>query len=138
MRYRKEKHHYLVVLDRGDEIVQSLTGLCASGAVRGGIVRGIGGVTDVVLGFFDLRKKEYLRGEFKELYELAALTGDVSLVDGKPFCHLHAVISDSHMQAFAGHLFQAKVSITAEIFVTPGDGVERKFNGETGLNLLEL
>ena len=79
-----------------------------------------------------------LRKEFGGFYELANLVGDVSMVDGKPFCHLHAVISDSDMRAFAGHLFAAEISVTGEIIVTPGEKAQRRFNGEIGLNLLDL
>ncbi len=138
MKYRKEGDHYLVVFDKGDELVQSLTELVAAESIEGGIVRGLGGVTNVVLGFFDTEKKEYLRKEFAGFYELANLVGDISLVDGKPFCHLHAVISDAEMRAFAGHLFAAEVSVTGELILTPGEKAPRQFNDEIGLNLIDL
>jgi predicted DNA-binding protein with PD1-like motif len=138
MNYRKQENHYLVVLDKGDEITTSLAQFVADEGLQGGVIRGIGGVTSVTLGFFDTVAKEYLRKEFNGFYELAALIGDISLVDGKPFCHLHAVISDSDMNAFAGHLLRAEISVTGEIIVTPGQPVHRKLNREIGLNLLDI
>ncbi len=137
MKYRKEGSHYIVILDKGDEVVESLTSFVAEQGIEGGLIRGIGGVSNVTLGFFDTAKKEYLRKEFSGFYELANLTGDISLVEGKPFCHLHAVISDAEMRPFAGHLFAATVSATGEIIITPGERAERRFDEEIGLNLIE-
>ena len=138
MKYRREDDYYLVVLDRGEEITSSLAKFVADEGLQGGSIKGIGGVTNVTLGFFDIQAKEYLRKEFNGFYELAALLGDISLVDGKPFCHLHAVISDIDMNAFAGHLLNAEISVTCEIVVTPGQPVNRKLNKEIGLNLLDI
>ena len=61
MKYRKENDCYLAVLDRGDELISSLTEMVKKEGIRGGTVRGLGGVTNVTLGFFDTQKKEYLR-----------------------------------------------------------------------------
>jgi len=138
MKYRKENDFYLVVLDKGDEITSSLAKFVADEGLQGGSIKGIGGVTNVTLGFFDTTGKEYLRKEFNGFYELAALLGDISLVDGKPFCHIHAVISDSDMNAYAGHLLNAEISVTCEIIVTPGQPAQRKLNKEIGLNLLDI
>jgi predicted DNA-binding protein with PD1-like motif len=137
VKHRKEKDHYLLILEKGEELTRSLTEFVTREGIHGGVVRGLGGVTNVHLGFFDTEKKEYLRKEFDGFYELASLVGDISLVDGKPFCHLHAVISDSEMRTFAGHLLSARISVTGEIMITPGEKVERKFDEEIGLNLIE-
>lgn len=138
MKYRKEENSYLVVLDKGDEITTSLAQFVADEGIEGGVIRGIGGVMNVTLGFFDTVTKEYLRKEFNDFYELAALIGDISLVDGKPFCHIHAVISDRDLNAYAGHLLRAEISVTGEIVVTPGQSVHRKLNKAIGLNLLDI
>jgi predicted DNA-binding protein with PD1-like motif len=138
MKYRREDDSYLVVLDKGDEVTTSLAQFVADEGLEGGVIRGIGGVMNVTLGFFDTVSKEYLRKEFNNFYELAVLLGDISLVDGKPFCHLHAVISDRDLNAYAGHLLRAEISVTGEIVVTPGQPVHRKFNREIGLNLLDI
>lgn len=136
MKHRKEEGCYLVVLDKGDEVVESLTRLVVESRIQGGLIHGLGTVTNVTLGFFDTEKKEYLKKQFDGFYELACLVGDISLVDGKPFCHLHAVISDIEMRAFAGHLFGAQISITGEFIITPGEPAERKLDEQIGLNLL--
>ena len=138
MKFKKDNGRYLLVFDKGDNLIKLLDEFVLSEGIQGGIIRALGGVTNVVLGFFDTDKKEYLKKEFNGLYELANLVGDISLVDGKPFCHLHAVISDIEMCSYAGHLFGAEISVTGEVIVTPGDRVERRFNEEIGLNLLDF
>ena len=138
MKIRKDKGIYLVVLDKGEEIVQSLTRFAQDNKIEGAAVRGIGGITNVTLGFFDTTRKEYLKKSFGGFYELASLIGNVSILDSKQFCHLHAVISGADMGSFSGHLFSATVSVTAEIFLCPLAKIPREMNRQIGLNLIAL
>jgi hypothetical protein len=134
----KENDLYLVVLDKGEEIVGSLTSFAAREKIEGAAVWGIGGVTNVTLGFFDRVKKEYLKKTLTGLYELTSLVGNISTLSSGQFCHLHAVVSGADMVSSSGHLFAATVSVTAEIFVCPFTKIEREFSSEIGLNLIHL
>lgn len=137
-RTAKQKDFYLVVLDKGEEIIETLTSFAAREKIEGAAVLGIGGVTDVTLGFFDRAKKEYLKKTLTGFYELTSLVGNISMLSSKQFCHLHAVVSGADMTPFSGHLFKATVSLTAEIFIRPLTKIEREFNAEIGLNLIHL
>ena len=139
MKSVKEKDLYIVVLDKGEEIVASLTSFAAREKIEGAAVWGIGGVADVTLGFFDRAKKEYLKKSLPGLYELTSLAGNISMLpSGGQFCHLHAVVSGADMASSSGHLFAATVSVTAEIFVRSFRKIEREFSSEIGLNLIHL
>jgi len=138
VKFVKDKGAYLVVLDKGEEIVSALTSFAAEKKIEGAAVWGIGGVTEVTLGFFDRVKKEYLKKTLPGFYELASLVGNISMLNSRQFCHLHAVVSGADMVSFSGHLFAATVSLTAEVFIQPTQKLPREFNGEIGLNLIRL
>jgi predicted DNA-binding protein with PD1-like motif len=138
MKSKKVEGGYLVVLERGEEVVKSLTDFVKENNIEGGEIYGIGGVKDVVLGFFDTTKKEYLKRRFKGNFELVSLVGNVSLLEGKPFLHLHSAVSGSDFALFGGHLFEATISVTGEFYFRIQPKVVRKFDSDIGLNLIKL
>ena len=83
--------------------------------------QGIGALKHVDIGAFDTMKNSYdhipLEGEF----ELITAMGNISLVDGKPFAHTHVCLGNHKGHTYSGHLFEATISITAEIFLIPID-----------------
>ena len=67
------------------------------------------------------------------------MNGNITTLNGEIHIHCHAVFGDANMEAIAGHLKGAIVSITCEIFLVKLDSeVERKYDENTGLNLMEL
>ena len=52
-------------------------------------------------------------------YEIASLTGNVTLADEGLFVHLHAAIGDDNFQIFGGHLISAEAGASTEIAITP-------------------
>jgi predicted DNA-binding protein with PD1-like motif len=139
MTYKQVDQGYIVRLNRGEEIVATLTEFADDVNLKSGFVTGLGAICDIELGFFDFQSKEYIRKEFGGDYELVNLTGNFSILDGRPFLHAHITIADSECRPFAGHLYSANVAVTGEFLVTStGVEVVRKPDEETGLNLLEL
>jgi predicted DNA-binding protein with PD1-like motif len=101
---------------------------------------GIGASAWAELGFFDGDKKDYLWKKFDTRLEILALQGSVALLDGKPSFHIHGTFSDNQMRSFGGHVKDLEVAQTCEIFLHgwfKGE-VERKFNPDIGLKLLDL
>jgi predicted DNA-binding protein with PD1-like motif len=112
--------------------------LAAAESIGMASLAGIGAVKDVTLGYLDLDQKEYLKREFNgDSMELVSLAGNLALLDGEPVAHCHAVIGDREMRAFGGHLFQATVSVTVEIFLRVYEGeIVRQFDPNFGANLI--
>lgn len=138
MNYRTFGNIILIRLDPGDEILASLKQICAHEGVTLGAVQGIGAVNRTVLGLFDPTAKQYHANTFEENLEIVSLTGNVTAMDGEVYLHLHMAVSDLQGRVFGGHLSEAMVSVTAEIIITRVEGaVNRKFNEEIGINLLE-
>lgn len=139
MLYQKFGDHYVVRLERGEELVTTLSSLCREADIRLASVSGIGATNDCELGVFDVKEKHYYKNTFQGTYEITALSGNVTWKDDSPYLHLHMTIGDREGQAFAGHLNRAMISATAEIFLhtLPGQ-VGRFFDEGVGLNLLEI
>lgn len=131
---------YVARFEKGERLIESVKDMVRKEGIKGGFFYGLGALEDVEVGRFDLEKKEY---EFKSLlgvYELASLNGNIVIKDGEPIVHAHAVLGDKDLNAVAGHIREAKVAITSEIFIHLQHGVEmaRAKDKETGLDLLEF
>jgi len=141
MKAKRVNNTYLVRLEKGEEILSTLTNFCEENSIKAGYITGIGGAGDVALRYFDLKEKRYLEKRFNEgiNYEIIALNGNISQLDGKPFVHLHITLGDPDYKVFGGHLGSAKISITAEICINILDeAIDRKFDEGFGLNFLDL
>lgn len=68
MKYQAYPEGWLVRLEVGDEILESLTRLCEAEDIRLAQVSGIGAANDVTVGIFDTKQKVYTtsrhEGEF--------------------------------------------------------------------------
>ena len=140
MTYQKVDDGYLVKVFPGEEIVASLLQLAEKEHILGASVTGIGGVKEVEIGYFDLKKNDYVRKKIQENLELVSLLGNFSYIDSKkPFYHLHATLGTRSYKAIAGHLFSAVVSITAEIhLITFSEKIVRSYDPTFRLNLWNL
>jgi len=139
MKLRQYPEGLLVKLEIGEEVTETLTLFLKENDILAGTVRGIGGVADAELGFYDLQKREYLHQVIPGNLELIHYYGNITLVDGKPFIHAHAVVSGPDYIAKAGHFFSAKVAITGEFLIKPADwGVNRAYDETTGLKLMDI
>lgn len=133
-----ERDSYLmVIVERGEKLVATLTAELERRNLRGGFITGLGALTDVELGYYFLHRRDYKRRTFKDEYELISLTGNVALKDGKPFVHVHAALGDEGFGVFGGHLFEAVSAVTVELSVCPFPFVPgRRFNDDVGLATL--
>ena len=140
MKTKRTEDGFLVVLDVGDEIIESLKGLAADERIGVASLTGIGAIRDAVLGYLDINQKQYLKREFgSDSMELVSLTGNLALLDGKPVAHLHAVIGDRELRLYGGHLFQATASVTVEIYLRIYEGeVMRQYDPDSGANVMVL
>ncbi len=139
MRFAKFGSNYMLKLERGEEVVETLTRFVRQNSITAGSVSGIGAVSDITLGFFDPETKDYHKETFPGGYEVANICGNIAVLDGQEMLHLHVSIADSNHRALAGHLFSATVSVTLELAIAFFPGVlERKMDEEIGLNLLDL
>jgi len=136
MKYWQFGNTYMVRIDLGEEIVESLKKLCEETHIRLGRVEAIGASDQAVIGVYDLDKKEYYPENIREFMEITSLNGNITTMDGKPYIHLHATLADQHHAVHAGHVIEMRVGATCEMFITVLDGeVSRKKDEALGINL---
>ena len=139
MQFTEIKNGFLVRCDIGDEVVATLTRFAYEKDIGSGTVTGIGALKNPTLGYFDLERGEYLKKEFKGVFELLKLSGNFARLNSDIILHCHATISDADFNVYGGHLFGAEIGVTGEFYVYPGGTVVNRGPDETtGLNLIKL
>ena len=139
MRYRKLNRTYVIVLSKGEKIIESLTELLIKNEMPMAYFWGIGAVSEAELAHFNLEKKEYSYKKFKGQLEIVSMIGNLAWLEGKPVVHAHISLGDNKMRLSGGHLKEATVSATCEIVLKVfEEKVERKHDPEIGLNLLKF
>lgn len=139
MQVKECKNGYFVVLSRGEKVIESLRELVAAKEIGSGTITGIGAVKNTRLGFYHLERKAYEEKLFADDAELVNLNGNVSWFDGKPVIHIHLTIGLDDFTAAAGHLFEAEIAVTGEIFLARQEvTIQRLACPAVGLNLQEL
>jgi uncharacterized protein len=106
-------------IHRGESVREEIEGLAQREGIVGAKISAIGAIEAPELGGYDLEKREYYRKTFDGLWELLALEGNISLLEGKPFMHAHVTISGHDFLTYGGHLFDAKVGVVTEVFIEP-------------------
>lgn len=135
--HNQGSNHFLRVV-RGEDLVEQVQGYCKKVNVTAGWVQGLGACDHVVISYYDLEKKEYIKHEFNEEFELLSLIGNISMVDGEPFLHAHVTLGRSDQSVIGGHLHEMRISGTGEVLITRFQTeFSRSKDEETGLSLLD-
>ena len=139
MQSKKLEGGFLLRLEAGEELVESLCNFMRKEQIGCGAVTGLGAVDHARLGFYQVAKQNYLERTFEGEFEVVGLTGTMSWHDGEPFPHIHLMLTDEHFAAFGGHCFAARASATVELFVRAyAERVERHIDLQIGLHLMDL
>jgi predicted DNA-binding protein with PD1-like motif len=139
--YKKLGEVYALRADRGEEVMSCLEKLAAAEHITAGKIEGLGAADYMKAGLYDVEKQEFICQEFHEPLEITALIGNISVMDGKPYLHVHVTAADKNQRAIGGHLKELRIGGTAEIFVTRLDGaIGRRTDdiGHTGLNIFDF
>jgi predicted DNA-binding protein with PD1-like motif len=71
--------------------------------------------------------------------EIATCVGNISMKEGEPFVHAHAVLADRNGNAKGGHLLEGKVfAAEVHLFELVGEKIVRRNDGVTGLSLWDI
>ena len=139
MQCKKYGRTIAVRISRGEELVSALRDACVKEGVKFGFITGIGAVDHAVVSLYRVTEKKYYPSTFDEDMEMTALNGSITEMDGSPYLHLHVGFAGADGRAVGGHLKEAVVSGTGEVFIQIVDGtMDRRPDPETGLNLFDL
>lgn len=139
MREKKVKKNYIIRLEKGEQIIESLTRFQETNNIKGAFFFGIGAASKAEISHFNLETKKYSSKTFEKDMEIINLAGNLGWLEDKPVIHCHITLSDPEMNTFGGHLKEATVGATCEIVLKIlNKKLERRLNKETNLNLLDL
>ena len=139
MEFKKFNNDYVVRLNKGENVIESLKKLCREEDIKLAGITGLGASNKVEIGVFNTNTKEYKTKVFDGMFEITSLVGNVTRKDGEVYLHIHINFGDAEGNVFGGHLVESKISATSEIIVRKIDGeVGRKLSEEIGLNLLSF
>ena len=134
MQYEKDKQDYFIYIEKDEKVMHSLTKFCLDNNIQNGKISGIGAVKMTEIGAYDIVKKEYIKKEYSNVFELISFEGNVTLKENQPFVHAHVVLSNHNMATVGGHLFESTVAAVGEFFLRKFEGsASRKLNREVGL-----
>lgn len=142
-RYYKHDAIYMGRFDHGEDIITGLENFCAENDIKSGWVNIIGALSQATISYYDQEKHQYFHKTLEGEYEIVSCSGNMSLKDGKPFAHIHVVLSDTGYGCVGGHLWPGSVKVFAGEFVifSLEKGVEeepdlcRMLDAQTGLAL---
>jgi predicted DNA-binding protein with PD1-like motif len=139
MEYRRFGSHYLVRIDRGEEVMESLTQMCREEGILLEAVSGLGAADYAKVGIYRVADHQFEGREFEGEQEVSSIVGSITQKDGEPYLHLHINLCDDNMNIHGGHLVRCRISGTCELIVTVLEGhVGRAYDEVTGLNLFEF
>lgn len=140
MQYKKSGATFVILLNKGDGIIEKLTEFCTKEKIKAGHFSGIGGVGRAEVAYFSPQDRQYHAKVFdRPPMEVLSLKGNVSLSEGKIKIHAHMLFSDSSFSVFGGHLNEARVWPMCEIIFVPLKAkLQRKKDEETGLFMLNI
>ena len=132
-----------IFVGRGEhdaDLLDEITGFCQKNGFAAAEVSAIGAIKTLELSYYDQEKRVYCPVEGLQAnapFEIAALSGNISLKDGAAFAHIHIVAADKNGISFAGHLAPGTKIFAAEIAIRElkGQKLERALDAETGLSL---
>lgn len=144
MRFRQidsQPKTFVLVFQTGDELASTLSRFATEHSLSAASFKAVGGCSSVRLAWFNWETKRYQPSvALDEQVELLSLIGSVALVEseGKPVVHAHAVIGKKDGTAHGGHLLEACVRPTCELFLTESATPLKKFpDRESGLALID-
>lgn len=140
MKYQRSKDQWLIRLNKGEFLIESLTKFVQNEQIKGAWISGLGGALWAELGFYELAQKQYHWKKFEKLLEITSLQGNIAWKDAQSALHIHGTFTDENMQAIGGHVKELAVSGTCELLLHHASDVRltRSHDEAIGLALLDV
>lgn len=130
--------NYAIVLAKGDEVMSGLTDFALQNKVTSASFTAIGAFSQTTVLWFDDSKKQFKLNPINEQVELTSMIGNITLANGQPAVHTHVSVASSDGTVRGGHVINAFVFPTLELFMTVYPTALRKERDDaTGLMLID-
>jgi len=128
---------YSVIFRSGDEVASGLTEFAEKNHIHSGHLTAIGAFSGAVLAYFDRDRKEYKKITINNQVEVLSFIGDFALDKGKPALHAHIVVGFPDGHTMGGHLLEAHVWPTLEVFlVASPTPLHKEYDPDSHLDLI--
>lgn len=139
MRFQRFGERYIVRIESGEAAIETLTAFLSSEQIAFANLSAAGAVRSARLGYWNAQTREYEYRDFEEQLEVVSFQGNASLKDDEPFLHIHGVFGRRDFSVVGGHLKEAWVYPTLEVWLrTEALEVRRAPDQASGLDLLDL
>ena len=130
---------YAAKLNYQADLYEEINKICIDENIKAGSISAIGAVSSLKLGFYNQETKEYIYTTYAydEPMEIVSCTGNVSIKDGKPFCHIHITAADKQGKCIGGHLVAGTAVFAGEVIIQEflGEDLIRETDEVTKLSL---
>ena len=129
---------HALVFEPDDEVMATLSAFAEERGIRGAHFTALGAFRSATLAYFDWETKEYEEIAVDEQVEVTAMVGNIGRKeDGSVAVHAHCVLGRRDGSAVTGHLMEATVRPTLELFLSVGTNeLTRRPDEESGLDLI--
>lgn len=140
MEVKRLQDAYLVRLEKGEEVIESLEHFADAYRLGFASLVAIGTFERVTLGYYDPEAKAYRNQGVEEGVEVLTMSGNVSRgEDGRRMVHAHVIVGRSDYSTLGGHVVEATVGPTLEVIVQIAPTtIRRRHDPDTGLQLWDL
>jgi len=130
--------HYVIILAKGDEVMSGLTDFARQNKVTSASFTAIGAFSHATVAWFDDARKEFRQIPIQQQVELVSMIGDIALVSDQPVVHTHVSVASSDGTVRGGHVINAFVFPTLELFMTVyPTPLHKELDEATGLKLID-
>ncbi len=123
-----------------DDLIKVLTQYCIDNKIIMGHIQIIGRLLQAHLSYYDPEEKKENYVSIKKPLIIQQASGNISLKNGLPMTHIHAVCTDLDGKPIGGNLEEGSILFTGEFFLQEliGENLVRKYDESTGLYLWEI
>jgi predicted DNA-binding protein with PD1-like motif len=130
--------NYAIILGKGDEVMSGLTDFARQNNVPSASFTAIGAFSHATVAWFDDGRKEFKLIPIEQQVELVSMIGDIALVNDQPVVHTHVSVASSDGTVRGGHVINAFVFPTLELFMTVySTPLHKESDKATGLKLID-
>src|SRR5881227_3260275 len=130
--------HYVIILAKGDEVMSGLTDFAKQNKVTSASFTAIGAFSRATVAWFDDSRKEFKLVPIEQQVEVVSMIGNIALSGDQPVVHAHVSVASSDGAVRGGHLINAFVFPTLELFMTVyPTPLHKQLDEATGLKLID-
>lgn len=136
---QNERKTWVLAFHKGDEVMAGVTEFARKHHISAAHLTAIGAFSNATLAWYDVKRKAFRTIPVPSEVEVVSLIGNITVnQDNSPLVHIHCALGNPDGKLVGGHLLEAHVSVTLELFLTAEPtSVHKVMDDEMGLMLIE-